>query len=172
MHDRGFKGAPEPTARGYKPIGEGELELWLQKESFEAVATKIKQAADSNAKTSIETNEEDSTVGGVNVYDDPEDRKETKGTLDAPRGEPGPKDPFHNSDGVWEQSKDTRRGVLDRTMSGFANASEAEKKLMSENFSHVADRSFETHSALLQDKTKTGSHHPTLSEQVKRLLGT
>lgn len=141
----------------------------------------LKEGTDTTPKTSVETNEDDKTVGTQQLYDDPIGRE--SGNADAPWGEKGEQqagrqEPFHNSEGVWKEHQTTRHGVLDKAFSGLGAASKADQSLIAQNFK---TRGYETHSALLesaskpeQSNTQVKVSHPrgqTLLETVKGLLG-
>jgi hypothetical protein len=136
----------------------------------------LKTSSDPNPKTSVETNEEASTVGTQQLYPDPKGRE--SGTLDAPWGEAsrqekGRQNPFHNSSGVWDEHKQTRFGVLDKAFSGFDAAAAVAKGIIGQ---HFTTKDYETHTALLQPKADqqvkvSHSREPTLLERVKGLVG-
>lgn len=114
-----------------------------------------------------ETNKDDTTVGVENVYPSPAGR--APHTIDAPWGEPGHADPFHNSDGVWAAFQEGRDNLLDRVFTQFSNSSKLDKKLISENFSVPGKPgTYESHSALLNHGVNTS---PSLTERVKSLVG-
>lgn len=141
----------------------------------------LKQGEDTNPATSIETNEEASTVGTNDLYKEPLVRESKN--IDAPWGEPGPQqsgrqEPFHNSSGVWSGHQQTRFGTLNKTFSGYSGAAAADQAIIAQNFNN---RDYETHSALLErtSKPEQGKPHtkaahvrqPTLIEQVKQVVG-
>jgi hypothetical protein len=141
----------------------------------------LKAGEDTTPATSVETNEEASTVGMTQLYDDPKGRE--SGNADAPWGEKGQQqagrqEPFHNSEGAWEGHKQTRHGVLGKAFSGLATAAKADQGIIAQNFK---TRGYETHSALLepaskseQDNKQVKVSHPrgrTLLEQVRGLTG-
>ncbi len=135
----------------------------------------LKQAED-DTKLQLESNQEQSTVGTQQIYKDPKGRE--KGTLDAPWGEKsvqkdGKNEPFHNSSGIWEGHQDTRYGVLQKAFSGFDQAADAAKGLISQNFN---TKDYVARTALLapkQEQQVKVSHprEPTLLERVKGLTG-
>lgn len=138
----------------------------------------LKEGNDPNPKTSVETNETDSTVGVTHQYDKPEDR--VTGESTALQGEepvtdtPTRTDAVHHSSAVWDESKKVRAGVLLRALDGKATAAKADQAIMSENFKHVASGDFEAHSCLLQGKSKLKVSHartPTLMERVREVTG-
>jgi len=133
----------------------------------------LKQAVDINPSTSVDTSDEQrSTVGTTSIVKNPPDRP--TGTTDAPWGEPGPKDPYHNSTGAHNNSIETRQGELSRAFSGTQQAGAAQKADVSQQLSHAASGDFEAHSALLQPKGKLKVSHPraqTLAQQVNKVIG-
>jgi len=147
----------------YKPSGRSDLGTWLAKE-----------AETPTPATALKSNENESVKGKNQIYEDPEGRE--SGTGEGPWGEPprmvdGRHQPFHQNDATFAESKNVRRGVLDRVLSNFAPAKKVTSEVMGKNFDHVRSGDFETHSALLQEKTKTGSRQETLGDRVKNLLG-
>lgn len=159
------KGDPEPVGRGYRPVDSAsELEEFLVKK------------ADDDPKTSTDTNEVAKPMGMANVYEPPTDR-ETK-TNDAPWGEPGltengRQQPFHQSTAAWEGSVDTRQGVAKRLLDSKPSSDKVEKALLAQNFKHLAEGDYESHSLALQ-KQGVAKHvidEPTLGMRVKELLG-
>lgn len=137
----------------------------------------LKQSAD-RAGTAMENDEDKSTVGTTNLYDDPEDRGKAE-TVDAPWGEAGTTlkghpQADHQSDGVWEEHKKVRQGVLDRAFSGRSKADAADQALISQNFTHGAAGDFSAHSVHLQGKSIEKVSHPrrmSLMENVRKLTG-
>lgn len=78
----------------------------------------------------------------------------------------GREQPFHDRDSVFRESVETRRGILDREFAHFKTQQGNEAAVMAANFAHVRSGEFESHSALLQPKTKTGS----LQERVRKIM--
>jgi hypothetical protein len=144
--------------KDYKPAQESDLAGWLEK-----------QAEDPNPATSLKTDEDKSSVGTNQVYEDPGER--VGDGHDARWGETPKEEPAHHNDNTFKESVNVRRGVLERQLSGFANAQSADQQLLADNFSNVSSGNFEAHSALLQSKTKTGSAEPSLAERVRKLTG-
>lgn len=147
----------------YKPSHKSELGAWLAKEAMTPTPA-----------TATKDNETESVKGKNQIYEDPEGRE--SGTGEGPWGEPprmadGRHQPFHQNEATFAESKNVRRGVLDRVLSSFKPMQGVAQKTMGENFDHVRSGDFETHSALLQGKTKTGARHETLGDRVKNLLG-
>lgn len=147
----------------YKPSHKSDLGNWLAKEAMTPTPA-----------TATKDNENESVKGKLQVYEDPEGRE--SGTGEGPWGErprmaDGRHQPFHQNDATYAESKNVRRGVLDRVLATFKPAQQADQKLMSANFDHVRNGDFEAHSALLQGKTKTGARQGTLGDRVKALVG-
>lgn len=131
------------------------------------------------ASGEIQNNEDASTVGTVNLYDDPEDRAEA-GKIDAPWGEKGPTEgkrpnqAFHNSDGVYDEHKKVRQGVVDHIFFDRKKADEADQALISANFEHGKSGDFNAHSIHLQGKSVEKISHPrtpTLMARVVKIAG-
>lgn len=129
-------------------------------------------------ETTLEDNEDDSTVGTLSVYEDPKERE--SGTIDAHWGDTdiseGKKLPSaqHHSTAVDKLHADTREGVLDRSFSGKAQADQVHQALINENFAHAASGDYSTHSTHLKKKSVEKVSHvrtPTLLERVKGLTG-
>lgn len=143
-------------------MGQAENEL------FELLQTK-------RADTSLETNEDGSTANTMRLYDDPPGRDEVNSW-----GEEGPKEgdrpnqAFHNSSGVWDESKKDRQGVVNLVFEGVPNTNKADQALISENFEHGKSGDFSAHSLHLQGKSVEKISHPrtpTLQERVIRIAG-
>lgn len=145
------------TATEYRPSGQGELELWLGKESA---------AAKVAAAPKLEDNEDESTAAYGDLYEKPKDRKD--GTnIDSRWGEGlGQESPVHNNAATFHDANQERRDVTSRALSTFPAASAADRALLSANFEHVKSGDFTSHSVLLHDQTKQAS----LSERVKNVL--
>lgn len=126
----------------------------------------------------LENDEDKSTVGTTHVYDEPEDRGEG-GSVDAPWGEKGTTldghpQADHQSDGVWNEHKKVRQGVLKNVLDSTSVAAKADQALLSKNFQHVAKGDFSSHSVQLQSKSVEKVSHPrveSLLEQVRRITG-
>lgn len=143
-----------------------------EEELYELLQTK-------KAEGEIPNNEDQSTVGTVNLYDDPEDREEPRQNH-SPWGEEGPREgsrpnqAFHNSDGAFEEHKKVRQGVVDNIFHDRSKADSADQALIAENFEHGKSGDFTTHSIHLQGKSVEKISHPrtpTLMERVRRVTG-
>lgn len=146
-------------------------ELWQDR--FESMLKEDleKGGSDTNPATSTDTQDETrSTVGTTSLYENPADRQ--SGNLDAPWGEPGPKDPDHHGSGPWNKHVETKHELLDKAFSGTQTAAKADQQLISANFAHGASGDFETHSPLLHAKSETkATKEPTLMEKVRTVAG-
>lgn len=82
-----------------------------------------------------------------------------------------PKDPFHNSSGVWANFKDGRDNTIDRIMSQFAGSAKADQELIRQNFTSETGKpgAYTAHSPLLNHKVDQPKE--TLMERVVRLTG-
>jgi len=119
---------------------------------------------------SMKDNENDTLVGTMNVYPNPEGRD--AGTIDAPWGE-DPGNPRPHGTGVETESKEDREKLIDRVFNGTAQYSAADKALIAQHFNHGKDGQHESHSPLLTRKTaaKHVPSAPTLTEQVRTVMG-
>ena len=131
------------------------------------------------ASGEVKDNESASTVGTTSLYDDPEDRAEG-GKPESPWGEEGPSEgsrpnqAFHNSDGVYDEHKKGRQGVVDNAFSGRKNTDSADQALIAANFDHGKKGDFTAHSIHLQSKSVEKVSHPrtqTLMERVTKIAG-
>jgi hypothetical protein len=123
--------------------------------------------------TSMPTNEGQRTPASGQMYEDPpgRDGESTNARWgEKPHMEGSRQEPFHNSDGVFQESVDVRRGVLDRIFDHFKPAQTETQSQMSGLLDHASNGDFQTHSALLQSKTKTGSAQPSLADQVRKVF--
>lgn len=125
----------------------------------------------------VPNNEDDSTVGTIGLYDEPEDR-EPSGQTNSSWGERGPTQDGQPqadvyTDGAWEGAKETRQGVVDNALSNRAKADKADQKLIGQNFRHGKSGDFTTHSMHLQGKSVEKISHatPTLMERVVKVAG-
>lgn len=120
---------------------------------------------DKQAET-LPNNEDATTVGAMNVYPNPSDRK--PGTLDARWGDK-PTAPVENSEAVEREARNDRVELLGRLFDTLEPARENEKKLMSAQFS---TQNYEAHSPLLQPKVASVLRpDATLADQVSRVVG-
>lgn len=111
--------------------------------------------------------EEKSTVGvNPDQQPDPEDREDTKGTLDAPWGEQGKKQPAQFSDAVAQAFVQSRQHILDELFDTKGPAAKAEQELVRQNLEHGDPGEYETSAPLLEEKT---SSDRTLREQLDAL---
>ena len=147
-------------------------ELWQDRIESYLREDQEKEGSDTTpASTADPTNVAKSTVGTTSLYDNPEDRGES-GTLDAPWGEKGTKDPNHNGSGAWNKHVETKHELLDKAFSGTKPAAKAEQQLISANFAHGASGDFESHAPSLHAKSKTkATKEPTLMEKVRAVAG-
>lgn len=127
----------------------------------------------------VDNNEDASTVGAIDLYEEPADRA-TAGKIESPWGEEGhteggrPNQAFHNSNGVYDEHKKVRQGVLDRAFSDRGKADAADQALIAANFEHGKSGDFTAHSVHLQGKSVEKISHPrtpTLMELARRVLG-
>lgn len=114
-----------------------------------------------------DTNEDQTTRGYTNVYEDPPDRG-------GQWGEPGPQAggrqaPIVFSDAAVEGEKDTRHGTLGRVLSSKDQAATASRALIAANLSTASKGDFETSAPLLQKVSYPRGR--TLSEQVIKTVG-
>jgi len=127
----------------------------------------------------MENNEDTSTVGSTGLYDEPKDRVNAGGTVDAPWGEAGPTrdghpQPDHHSDGAWEENKTVRNQLLDKAFDSKRLTDVADQKLIAENFEHGKSGDYSSHSVHLQGASVEKISHPrtaTLMEQVRKATG-
>jgi hypothetical protein len=154
------KGDPIPVGPGYRMDGSGpsELEEWLTKK------------AEDDPQTSTETDETKSTVGVVNLYENPPEEAQ------APSGD----GKSVHSDAAEKSHEEVRPDAVGSLFDSKAVADQADTKLLSENIRHVASGDFETHSLHLRNKAKTKTsaarvkhvtEEGTLGMRVKDLLG-
>lgn len=131
------------------------------------------------AEGELVTNENESTVGTVQLHEDPEGRAPS-GETESPWGEPGPTEggrpnqAFHNSSGAWEEHKKGRQGLVDHAFADRRKADAAAQALVKANFEHGRKGEFNAHSLHLQGISKEKISHPrtsTLMEQVKKAIG-
>lgn len=116
-----------------------------------------------SAGTKIDNNEDSSVSASSDLHEEPGNRESRN--IDAPWGEEGPKDPAHNSNAVWNQSRRNSVGVLSKAFSGFRSAASANKSVISQSLS---TRSYESRSPMLKQAHTRAS---TLLERVKRITG-
>jgi len=102
------------------------------------------------------------------VYEDPGEGKDLHEPEPMKRVD-GHDEPFHDRESIHRESTDVRCGVLGREFTNFKAQQGNEGAVMAANFAHVRSGDFESHSALLQPKTKTGSL--SLADRVKKLVG-
>lgn len=108
-----------------------------------------------------------SVPGKTELHPDLGEQEDLKREDPLPKDRLGHETAFHSSDRVFQESVQTRRGILDREFDQFGPQGTNDRALMAANFEHVRSGQFEAHSALLQPKAKTAS----LSERVKKLIG-
>lgn len=76
--------------------------------------------------------------------------------------------------GTIAAHKDTREGVVDRSLSSLQSASKADKTLISENLVHGKPMQYKTHSLLLQKSGSKKVAHPkfqSIKEQILKIAG-
>lgn len=142
--------------------------VWYQDEGYNnEMTTYDLEALKNNMKLAageLENNREDSTVGVMNVHENPEGRE--PGTLDAHWGDNPPEEVEHGS-GVLREAAEDRTKMLERVFDGMPQASEVAKDQISDSF---AARDYSSHSALLQKKASV-LEEPSLFNRVRRLTG-
>jgi len=140
----------------YKPERESDLFSYLQKEA-----------------TDPDDNEDEPQKNPVNIYDEPPqaERRPYERWADPPHMLADRHEPFHNSDRVFTESVDVRRGLLRRAFDKFEEAKRQHQQEISNLLNNFSSGDFQTHSALLQSKTKTGAAAPSLAERVKKVTG-
>ena len=123
----------------------------------------------------IENNEDQTTSGENNTYSDAPDKTSVGDPKWSDTGPPAT-EPATNT--LSKQlHRDTREGVLNRSFSGFGQASRAAQSDIKANFDldgsgGLATPGYEAHSAMLERRVKVA--HPrseTLREQVERVAG-
>lgn len=144
-------------ARDYLPAHESELTAWLAKEAEGGIKP--------------EDNEVTPRRGATDLYDDPPGRKDVSNT-DGQWGEGSSKEPFHQNDATYEQSKRDRHDVAARAFSKLPANEKQDQGTIAELFEHGRAGNFTTHSVPLLTKTKEGAAQPqlSLSERVRTLL--
>ena len=120
----------------------------------------------------IPNNENDSTVNYSDLYDSPEDRKDTS-NVDGRWGEGGKTEqgrqaPFHQNDATYAASQKERHEVAGRAYSTLPAASANARAVLSANLEHARSGDFTAHSLGLQSATKEGS--ASLSERVRDII--
>lgn len=130
------------TAPDYKPVGQGALESWLNKEA----ATKLEAGR-------LSSNEDDSTASYSELYKSP------PGHEDKPS-------PTRNNPATYAAADKDRHEVASRAFDTFAAASAVDKALLAKNLQHAASGKYETHSVLLHGQAKQAS----LADRVKKVV--
>jgi hypothetical protein len=138
------------TAADYKPVGQGNLETWLNKEA---------EAAKGGVKP--EDNEEVSTAAYGELYEPPKGAK--KPVVD-PSSELYPQ-----VSSEYAVSQAARREAVGNAFASTSAASKAGQALLQANFEHAKPGGFVSHSPLLQGQRAQGKVASFLTDQLGRV---
>ncbi len=123
------------------------------------------------ASSGLQTNENETDKGTIDVYPTPPGR--APGTLDAKWGDMPPQGPNGNpaiyGTAVVSTAKDTREDMLERLFSSPSTSAPAEQALMGSLFEHA--REGDPHSPLLRrNRQEKNASDESLREQVARII--
>lgn len=142
----------------YRPIGQGQLETWLNKEA-------------EGGGVQPENNESVGTSAYDDLYNDPPGRKDVS-NVDGNWGKREPThngnhiDPQHNNQGTYTAAQQERHAVTGRALDSLPLAERNARELLAKNLEHAASGNFTTHSVTVQGSSKESS----VSERVRKLL--
>jgi hypothetical protein len=130
------------TASDYKPVGQGSLESWLNKEA----ESKLEAGR-------LASNADESTANYSELYKNPP-------------GHEGAPSPARNNPTTYAAADKERHDVVSRAFGTLPAASAVDKALLAKNLQHAASGDYETHSVLLHGQAKQAS----LADRVKKVI--